>query len=175
MAPPPSSEWLAEALSNALPQVQSVFRRFHVPVADRDDVLHDALLALLRNSESVEDPPAWLVGTLKFKCLRYWRSRRRCLYDAVDRGLLESLDTPARECPERDAANSELHAALAKIDRRCRNVLELRYFAGCKAKELAERTGYRASSVGKITSRCIGALSRQLGRKNTVTSSCLDE
>jgi DNA-directed RNA polymerase specialized sigma24 family protein len=45
---------------------------------------------------------------------------------------------------------------------RCRSLLQLRFRLGYEPPEVAERLGYRASSIGKITTRCLAALSREL-------------
>jgi RNA polymerase sigma factor (sigma-70 family) len=149
-------------LRDCLPQVRSTFRRFRIPPGDRDDLVQEAALALLRNYDSIENPGAWFVGCLKHKCLHYWRSRRRRLYESIDSGLLEAVAPHSPDSPERDLVRMELRAALGRIDKRCRIMLEMRYLMDCPTTELASAAGCRPTSVGKLTSRCLGALSKAL-------------
>jgi RNA polymerase sigma factor (sigma-70 family) len=92
------------------------------------------------------------------------------VYDSVDRGVLEVIAGSEGQVAERELEHAELRAALSRIDQKCRNVLALRYFADVATPELAAQLGYRANSVGKITSRCIGALTRQMCRVDTRAS-----
>jgi DNA-directed RNA polymerase specialized sigma24 family protein len=51
------------------------------------------------------------------------------------------------------------------IDRlppRCQAILQLRYRLGYDAAEVAARLGYSPASMGKVTTRCLAALTRQL-------------
>jgi DNA-directed RNA polymerase specialized sigma24 family protein len=51
---------------------------------------------------------------------------------------------------------------MGRLRPRCRSLLDLRFRQGFEAPEVAERLGYSASSIGKITNRCLAALSREL-------------
>ncbi|HEY0783586.1 MAG TPA: hypothetical protein VGE98_14095, partial [Thermoanaerobaculia bacterium] len=43
-----------------------------------------------------------------------------------------------------------------------RSLLEMRFQLGYDPAEIAHRLGYRDSSIGKITTRCLAALSREM-------------
>jgi RNA polymerase sigma factor (sigma-70 family) len=155
---------LAEILETAKPFLGSVFGRFRVPPWDREDILQDALLLLVERGEQIQDPATWLVGVVRYKCMRYWRDRRRQLWRAVDAGTLEALGGSSLGKQESAVFRRELTTALARIRGRCRELLELRYLKGCKPPEVAQQLGYQPSSFQKIASRCLGALTQQLCR-----------
>jgi RNA polymerase sigma factor (sigma-70 family) len=56
----------------------------------------------------------------------------------------------------------DLNHAIEQLPERCRSLLALRYGHGYEAPELAERMGYSPSSINKITTRCLAALTRHL-------------
>jgi RNA polymerase sigma-70 factor (ECF subfamily) len=137
--------------------------RYGIPPEDGEDLLQQALLALLYKQHSIQSPEAWLLGTLRNTCLRYWRSRRLAPVEAVAHDRLEWLSGAAPPSQEIGDLRRDLEAVLGRLPTRCRDVLKLRYALGFRTREVAEVTGYRASNVRKITSRCLQALERELG------------
>jgi RNA polymerase sigma factor (sigma-70 family) len=153
---------IADFLDRMRPRLKSVFARYRIPPEDAEDLLQQALLAFCRHAGEVRDPGAWLAGVLRHKCLLYWRDRRRKVYEAVDDAVLEWIAEP--QAPAQQAADlrCDLANIIDRLPRRCRALLKLRYGLGYEAPELAERLGYRPSSIGKITTRCLAALTRHL-------------
>ena len=149
-------------LERVRPRLKCVFFRYRIPPEDADDLLQQALLAFVHRAGEVRDPAAWLAGTLRHKCLLYWRDRRRRVYDAVDDAMLEWLARPQALVQEDADLRRDIEHLIERLPQRCRNLLQLRYQQGYEAPELAQRLGYRTSSIGKITNRCLAALMRQL-------------
>jgi sigma-70-like protein len=82
---------LDEFLKSAGTRVRALLVRYCIPEEDRADVIQQASFDLFDRWEVARDPEAWLLGTLKRKCLFYWRDqRRRMVYDA-EAALLEFL------------------------------------------------------------------------------------
>jgi len=152
------------------PRLKRLLATYRIPSEDAEDVLQQSLLALLYQWERVRDPESWLFGTLKRHCLMYWRTHRRRIYSAVDTTLLEWLSVPAAPSQERLDLLCDLENLIDRLPSRCRLVLRLRFRLGYEPLEVARRLGYRASSIGKITTRCLAALSREL-----LTSELADE
>jgi RNA polymerase sigma factor (sigma-70 family) len=149
-------------LKNVEPRLKRVLATYRIPADDAEDVLQQTLLALLYQWERVRDPECWLLGTLKRHCLMYWRTHRRKIYSSVDSTILEWLSEPVAPSQERTDLLCDLDNLIGRIPSRCRSLLQLRFQMGYEALEVAERLGYRASSIGKITTRCLAALSREL-------------
>lgn len=146
------------------PRLRGVLAQFRIPMEDAEDVVQQAMLALVYQWDTVRDPEAWLVGTVRNKCLVYWRDRRRRLYETVDSVLLNWLAVNDRPAQTRFELVQDLSTLIARLPKRCQEILRLRYSLGYKPAEIAEELGYQPSSVSKITSRCMAGLLKQMVR-----------
>src|SRR4051794_41880107 len=75
-------------LKQVRPRLKAVFVRYRIPAQDTEDILQQALMALVYRREGIRDPEAWLVGTVRNKCLLYWREERRERHRAGDAAAL---------------------------------------------------------------------------------------
>ena len=110
---------------------------------------------------TLRDPEAWLLGTLRNKCLLYWRDHRRKLYEAVDAAVLELMAEPTPPAQKAADLRRDLALAIEQLPERCRSLLSLRY-QGYEPPEVAKRLGYSQGSISKVTNRCLAALTRRL-------------
>jgi RNA polymerase sigma factor (sigma-70 family) len=149
-------------LHRVRPRLRTLFSRYRIPLEDTEDILQQALLALLYQWQTVRDPEAWLLGTLRNRCLLYWRDRRRKLYEVVDSTVLDLM--VGSEVPEQERADlaRDLSTVIGRLPQRCQSLLMLRYRLGYEASEVAERLGYSPTSMSKVTTRCLATLMRQL-------------
>lgn len=153
---------LADLLRRTWPRLEGILARFHVPPEDADDVVGDTLLQFARKRAHIRSPEQWLKGALRNQCRMYWRARSRRRTAAVDPAILELLAGGAEPDAERAALRRGLSRWIAELPRNCRRLLRLRYGLGLEAGEVADETGYKRSSVDKVTSRCVEALSKKL-------------
>jgi RNA polymerase sigma factor (sigma-70 family) len=153
---------LDDFLRKVEPRLKRLLASYRIPVADAEDLVQQSLLALLYQWEKVRDPECWLLGTLKRRCLMFWRGQRRCLYRAVDTALLDWLAAPLAAPQERADLLADLENLIDRLPERCRVLLRLRFQLGYEPPEVAAQLGYRASSIAKITTRCLAALNREL-------------
>jgi RNA polymerase sigma factor (sigma-70 family) len=149
-------------LERVRPRLKVIFLRFHIPPDDAEDLLQQALLAFCRHSGEVRDPSAWLAGILRHKCLLYWRDKRRKVYEVVDNTILEAMAKPQEPTQHEAELRHDMKGVIERLPRRCRALLKMRYGLGYEAPELAQYLGYRTSSIGKITTRCLAALMRHV-------------
>lgn len=157
------ADWSLEDLLKTLQRrLERILFRYQIPPEDSEDVLQEAVLTLIYKRSKIRDPEAWLVATLRNRCLMYWRSKRSRLYDAVDVSILDLVAKPGGTPQSRHEVQADLERAISELPERCRSLLRLRYGLGYKPAEVAERMGYQASSIRKITTRCLAALTRQL-------------
>jgi RNA polymerase sigma-70 factor (ECF subfamily) len=159
---PRADDSLEEFLKRVRPRVKTLFLRYRIPPQDTEDILQQALLALVYHRESIRDPEAWLLGTLRNKALLYWRAQRRKLYEAVDSTVLEVMAAP--QGPDQNGADlrRDLANLLDLLPERCRSLLSMRYRHGYNPAELARQLGYSQGNIGTITIRCLAALTRRL-------------
>lgn len=149
-------------LKRVEPRLKRVLILYRIPADDAEDVLQQTLLNLLYQWERVRDPEYWVLGALKRHCLMYWRTHRRRIYSAVDSTILEWLSEPVAPSQERSDLLCDLESLIGRLPTRCRSLLQLRFRYGYETPEVAKRLGYQPSSIGKITNRCLDALSREI-------------
>jgi RNA polymerase sigma factor (sigma-70 family) len=153
---------LDDFLRRVEPRLKRLLASFRIPLPDAEDLVQQSLLALLYQWETVRDPECWLMGTLRRHCLMYWRGNRRRLYRAVDAAILEWLSEPMAAPQDREDLLADLERLIRRLPQRCRSLLRLRFRLGYEPPEVAAQLGYRTSSIGKITTRCLAALNREL-------------
>jgi RNA polymerase sigma-70 factor (ECF subfamily) len=160
--PTGTAETISQVLGRVRPALERVLGSYDIPPEDAEDVLQDTYLTLLYKWETVQCPEAWLIGTLRKKCIMYWRKRRKRFFDAMETSLLELLLEPERPLQENRDLCRDFERVLGRLPPRCQKLLRLRFVFGLGPSEVAAEMGYQASSIRKITSRCITALTREL-------------
>jgi len=159
---PELREPLNRLLEKIRPGLERVLRHYDVPPEDAEDILQDAQLVLLYKWDTIQNPEAWLIGTLRKKCIVYWRKRRSRTCEAMDATILELLSEPERPAQAKADLSRDMGRVLVKLPQRCQRLLRLRYGMGYGPSEVAEKMGYKPSSIRKITNRCLAALGREL-------------
>ena len=159
---PRHAESIEDLLAGLERQIAGLFSRFKIPPQERDDLLQEALLAFVAKREQVVSPRAWLFSAVRNQCRVFWMRRRRGLFEALDETILETFADPQAPIAERTQLGHDLKQVFRQLPQRCRSIFKLRYAMGCEAPEVAERMGYKPSSVRQIANRCIAALSAQL-------------
>jgi RNA polymerase sigma-70 factor (ECF subfamily) len=153
---------LEQLLREIQPKLTQILGRYRIPAQDADDVLQETFLTLIHKWDVVRNPEAWLVVTLRNRCLIYWRNKRKYLFQAVDTAILEMLSEPVAPHQKTSELRYDLDRLISRLPGRCRSLLRLRYNLGCSSAEMAERMGYQKSSIRKVTSRCLASLTREL-------------
>ncbi len=151
-----------ELLDNFRAQARKLLARFRIPSQDAEDLLQDTLLLYLSSDPDVPCIESWLQGTLKNRCLVYWRERRRQFYRTMDLALLDSLSQPTAPSQEHRIYLAEVIRHLDELKGPCASLLKLRYQSDFKPSQLADRLGYSRTGIYKIIERCVAALSKRL-------------
>jgi len=70
---------LAAVVDRVRPRLRKTLEAYRIPVVDSEDLVREALLAVLAEWDDIGDPGPWLVGALRHRCrlyvLRYRRSQ----------------------------------------------------------------------------------------------------
>lgn len=151
-------------LESQKPRLLALFARYRIPPDDCEDVLQQALLALVYQHERIRTPGAWLVGTVRNCCRNYWTERRRQVYDAVDGSVLDALATEESPAQEIQDLRRDLEQLIDQLPRRSRDLIRLRYLLGYEPAEAAAALGYSPASVSKTTRRAFEQLASRLLR-----------
>ena len=151
-----------ELVREMQPKMLQILGRYRIPSQDAEDVLQETFLTYVHKAAEVRHAEAWLIVTLRNRCLIYWRRKRKQFYQAVDTAILELLSVPEAPGQQRTELYYDLERLLSRLPDRCQALLRLRYGLGCSSVEVAERMGYRQSSIRKVTSRCLQSLTKEL-------------
>lgn len=153
---------IEDLLERVQPKLRRILARYQIPPEDADDIVQQTMLDLVYKQDLINNPEGWVLGSVRNRCVIYWRKRRSQLYDAVDSVILELLAKPEGPAQHRATLRHDLERVLTGLPSRCQEVLRLRYGLGFGPSEVAERLGYRPSSIRKVTNRCLARLTRQL-------------
>lgn len=151
-------------LGELRPRLKAILSSFRIPPEDGEDLLQNVCLQYLRKRDRIRSPELWFPGAVRNECRMFLRTRSRRITVAVDDTLLDVMNDEESAAPpqERAVLRRNLSRWIAQLDRRCRSLLRLRYHLGHETREVAEATGYRPSSVDKVTRRCLDALGRKV-------------
>jgi RNA polymerase sigma factor (sigma-70 family) len=144
------------------PEMKRILKRHAVPHEDAEDLLQDTFFNLVFKWDRIRNPEAWLLATLRNRCISYRRKRGDDLFEAVDAKILDILAGPQAPPQEQAELRHDLEIALAQLPAREREILRLRYGLGCESSEIAEQLGFESEGMRRLTSQCIVQLSREL-------------
>jgi RNA polymerase sigma-70 factor (ECF subfamily) len=153
---------LEKLLDRCRSRLSRVLYRYRIPTQDAEDLLQETFLILVAKWDGIRSPDAWLVATLRNRCIIYWRRRRSRIYDLMDDAMLEVLAQGEPPGQEQAELRRDLSEALEGLAPHHRQILSLRYTYGCTSQEVGEQMGYGAGSVRKMTQRCLDRLTRDL-------------
>jgi len=131
-------------------------RKFGVPRADVDSLIHDVFTTYLAQQDRVRELHAYLVGAICNACHEYWRKTNRdrdYLADqaegaiAVDDHILESV-----------AQNLLMRSALSRLGPSCRETLRQFYVDGESAAAIAASRQTTQNSILQLLHYCRGRL-----------------
>jgi RNA polymerase sigma-70 factor (sigma-E family) len=130
--------------------------------ASAEDVVQEAFLGLYRNWLGLNDrdrAAGYLRAAVVNGCRDVLRARKRAWLRPVRH------DPPVWSAEAAAMANEERRAvltAMARLSRRQREVLVLRYYAGLADAEIAALLGVSRGTVVSTASRALGVLARQV-------------
>lgn len=155
---------LPELYQRLRPRLRRVLRGYRVPPQDAEDLVQTAFLLAIARWDQLRDPEAWLVGTLKKRCILYWRRR---LVNEERQVQLSEWDLARDEEPRDDLRDRrcDLGKAWHQLTRAQRNLLSLRFLLGMSPQEVAQAMGLAHSSVRRTAYRALEQLRGELGTR----------
>jgi|PersoiStandDraft_1058852.scaffolds.fasta_scaffold57715_1 DNA-directed RNA polymerase specialized sigma24 family protein len=154
---PPSSAVEPAFLASLLPVLRRMVAvGFRVPVADREDVVQDALVAFLQYGQSHPVSPGLLVRITQRRCRDYWRSVARRREVSLDVVVAQESSHPAT-APDA-CAGLQLLVAWRLLSPRCRDYLARRFWRSERIKQIAASEGKKDGAIQRFAARCLARL-----------------
>ena len=135
-------------------------------VGNRDDVsdivqeVFINLLDKLNNGQVIHQPKSWLYRATYNKCVDNFRKQNR--FRSVDSAQNYKVDD---ELLEKQESRNIIHQALSKLKPQ-EKALAVLYSEGLSYKEISEATGIKFSSIGKMLSRTLKKLEKELNNRS---------
>lgn len=128
-------------------------RKFRVPGADAEALLQEVFLSFLETGSRIENVKAWLVAAVCNACRHYWRSQGRS--ESLPDDYLEQSDPGSHALLEKRATELTVQKALGYLQPRCRETLQLHYFEGRSASEVARELDTTTRYAEKLIHNCL--------------------
>lgn len=156
-----SVDSLAALYDRYAPLLLGVARRLLSDPAAAEDLVHDVFLEAWRNADSYAQQRGsvrtWLLVRLRSRALDRLRAEQvRSRKREPGLGAAQVGETPHDEL-QREPDRKLVLEALAQLDAQQRETLELAYFEGLSAREIAERM---QAPIGTVKSRLASGLAR---------------
>lgn len=153
---------IQDLLDRLRPRIKRILCLYNIPRDDAEDLLQEALIAVFRKWSSIQHKEAWLLGTVRNRCMLYWKRRWRDRVERMDPESLEAVSAPLPPPQERQEMLWDLQVIAATLGERHWAMLCLRYGLGLSIPEVARRLGYNPSSIRKLSCRIVNRLQRQM-------------
>ncbi len=144
----------------------TMFRVAKKMVNDYDagsDIVQEVFISLydnLNKGNYILFPQSWLYKATSNKCIDYLKKQKQFL------GIESIKDTKAEdEQIERKETKALIRLAISKLKPR-EKMLAVLYSEGLSYKEMARATGIKYSSIGKMLSRTLKKLEKELKNQN---------
>jgi RNA polymerase sigma factor (sigma-70 family) len=169
------SDPLEHLLDRVASRLRAILARFRIPVEDAEDLVQDALLLLVRKGATLRSPEAYLCTTLHYRCLMYWRRRRRERQETVTLDVLETLAEPQEPTQESAVLRRDLQKLLAALPGKARRLIRLRYGLGYTAREVAQRLNAPPDAIRQRSTYARGLFTRGLAHLDLIEPRWIEE
>lgn len=165
-ADPPTDRLAEDLLVRVSPRLRAILARYRIPHPDGEDLLQDALVLMVRKGSALRDPEAYLVTTLRYRCLMFWRSHGRRRHEVMEEAVLEALAEPQPPGQEAAGLRHDLRRILADLPPRRRRLIRLRYGLGYTVREVAEHLGAEPEAVRQRSIQARSLFAQHICRHN---------
>ncbi|MDP9122359.1 MAG: sigma-70 family RNA polymerase sigma factor [Acidobacteriota bacterium] len=139
-------------LTHSRRRIAYLFASYGIPPLDREDLVQEALLFLVKQWETVLHPEEWFLGTLRYRCCHYIRRRyRERRVDALDPADLEALAGAVPAPQHARTTHLDLTTLASSLPPADRRLLHLRYGLGLSSLEAAAELATSQKTVQRRT------------------------
>jgi RNA polymerase sigma factor (sigma-70 family) len=151
---PIGSDHVGEAYQNLYPLLLNpAIRRFRVPEAEAENLIHELFCRLLENHRNVRSLRDWLVGGVSNGCRAYWRSQGARTFEVPD---FDTWVDSRSESFEESVRHSMLVAQVrGRLSDRDVAILTWRHVEGWTTAEIAGRLRISPAYAAVLVHRCL--------------------
>lgn len=124
-------------------------RRFGIPEADAENVVHDVFVRFLRHRNRIMDDRSWLVAAVCNASRDFWRAPERREEARVPEQTVSVSETLV--------AHLDVATLMGSLPEKCRNLLRRKFCDGCSSDELAVEYETTSGYAKLMVHRCLTA------------------
>lgn len=128
-------------------------RKFRIPDCDSENLIQDVFLSYLQTGTKIENVRAWLVAAMCNASRHYWRAQGRT--ESLPDDFTDRLDPSSQGLADTFAMQMTIHQALGYLADKCRETLNLHYFEGRSAVEVAAVLDTTPRYAEKLIHNCL--------------------
>ena len=110
-------------------------RKFRIGEPEAESLLQEVFVSFMTTTTKVENVKAWLVAAMCNASRHYWRAQGRT--ESLPDDFTDRLDPNSQGLADTFAMQMTIHQALNYLQPKCRETLNLHYFEGRSAVEVA--------------------------------------
>src|SRR5258708_1315146 len=128
-------------------------RKFRIPECYAESLIQEVFLSYLQSGTKIDNSRGWLVAAMCNASRHYWRTQGRT--EQLPEDFARQSDPASLGLAEQFALEMTLQQCLRYLQPRCRETLELHYYEGRSASEVAAEMKTTVRYAEKLIHNCL--------------------
>jgi RNA polymerase sigma factor (sigma-70 family) len=141
-------------------------RKFRVPDWDAENLLQEVFVSFMQVGTPIRDVRSWMVAAMCNASRHYWRGQGRT--EALPDDIGERSDPQSHNLGDKYAKTMTVSQALGYLQPRCRETLELHYYQGHSAADVARELKTTTRYAEKLIHNCLARMREVYLKMNAV-------
>ncbi|MCU1227964.1 MAG: subfamily polymerase sigma factor [Acidobacteria bacterium] len=141
-------------------------RKFRVPDWDAENLIQEVFVSFMQVGTPIRDVRSWMVAAMCNASRHYWRGQGRT--EALPDDIGERSDPQSHNLGEKYAKTMTVSQALGYLQPRCRETLELHYYQGHSAADVARELKTTTRYAEKLIHNCLARMREVYLKMNAV-------
>ncbi|MEM9825636.1 MAG: RNA polymerase sigma factor [Planctomycetota bacterium] len=115
-----------------------------------EEIVQDVFLKLHAQQQAIDAPEAWLTRCVRNQAFEWWRRSKREVLQSDDQiqSHQRETDNAAETTLDQLEMRQSLRTIMSTLEEKDQQLIQLKYFAGLKYREISQQTGLSVSNVG---------------------------
>ena len=127
--------------------------KFRIPECDSESLIQEVFLSYIQVGTPITNKRSWLVAAMCNASRHYWRAQGRT--ESLPDDFAERSDPRSQELADSFALKMTISRALGYLQPRCRETLQLHYFQGHSAGDVARELETTNRYAEKLIHNCL--------------------